>query len=481
MKYGLTEKGFVKPSFPVIHEEVKDLYRASFGSDIDLSEDSPEGAFCANLGMKIFQLWEVIEGLYLAGDPDTAEGVYLDRLGAFVNVERLEALSTRVFTALWGDEGAEILAGHLGKSINKDLFALSKNVTIKRENILGFYFKVKASAAEYLFYIDGEEIAYAAGEDETEEVIQEGLFQALEEAFPEEFARVNQGNAGMVIHSKAGLEPFALFCDDPKIEIVSLGAYGIYLAVDQGPKFVPIGGLNTVVKKTDGLEKIINYATGITGRNAESDNEYRVEMKSRQKKAKGSEIAIENALKELPGIKYARVYSNRSMETVDGIPPKSFESVVEGGDDKEVAETIFKSGPGGIEAFGSTEITVYDSKGGPWPIGFTRPQPRYIWMIIEYVKNNKEVFPINGAELIKENVEAWGDKNLGVGVDFIYQRIDKPIYEVQGISYAHRTFAVTNTLTPPNVNDYKEENIAIQRRQIGIIDRSRIQVREANG
>jgi hypothetical protein len=52
MEYGLTDKGFIAKPFEVILEEEQDLFRAAFGTDIDLSNDTPEGAYVANQAIK---------------------------------------------------------------------------------------------------------------------------------------------------------------------------------------------------------------------------------------------------------------------------------------------------------------------------------------------------------------------------------------------------------------------------------------------
>jgi len=480
MKYGLTEKGFVKPTYDTLLAEKKEMYWHSFGYDIDLSDDSPEGAYVANLAIKEYQMWEMIEGLWLACDPDTASGIYLDRLAGFVNVQRLKAQPTRVYAALWGDEGAQIAAGQVTKADNGKLFSLSCKVTISRDRLLGFYIKIATiGAGEYLFSIDGKQVSYTAEADESAEDIQNGLFQTIDAAFPGTFTYVDRGSEGILIHSRAGQVPFAFYCGDAKIQVVSLGAFGTYLAQIPGPVFVPIGGLKTIVTKVDGLQSVINYSTGIMGRYEESDAELRIEIRNRQKRASGNEVAIKNAIKELFGVKYVEVYSNRSMEVREGMPPKSFESVVVGGDDQDIANTIFDKGPAGIEAHGTTKLTVYDDEENPWSIGFTRPQNLYVWLKIWYERNLKETFPINGQELLIENIQTWCAENLGVGNDLIYQRLDRPIYQVPGIRFAFRGVAVTSESDEePDDDDYIEVNIAVGKRQIAIVDPARIIVRE---
>jgi uncharacterized phage protein gp47/JayE len=479
MEYGLTDKGFIAKSFEVLLEEERDLFRQSFGTDIDLSNDTPEGAYVANQAIKKTQLWEMAEGIWLAGDSDAASGVYLDRLVSLVNVERRPAAATQVYAALWGEEGTAVQKGHLSRMSTGERFSLNTPVTIGRGKLLGFSFKIsKVQAGIYSFSLDGLIISVTAVAGDDEEAIQQKIFDQMEAVFPGVYAAENSGSDGMLIHSSIGIAPFYLFCDDQKIEILSLGAFGLYSAVIPGPTFVSAGQLNEIVSNVSGLDSVINYAAGITGRDAESDAELRIEKNRRQRQASGNEIAIENAVKEAAGVLYARVYSNRSGEEIDGRPPKSYETVVMGGIDQEIAQVIFEKGPAGVQAFGNTMIEVTDSEGFTHEIGLSRPEPKYIWLKIAYSKNPEESFPANGVELLKDNIDNWGASNQDVGIDFIYQKLNRPVYDVPGIDFADIKAAVTDDLTPPSSGAYAAQNVVINERQIALIDKTRIDIQE---
>jgi hypothetical protein len=123
-------------------------------------------------------------------------------------------------------------------------------------------------------------------------------------------------------------------------------------------------------------------------------------------------------------------------------------------------------------------MVVIDSEGFDHEVGFTRPEPQYIWLKITYSKNHEESFPANGVELIKDNIDAWGAANQDVGIDFIYQKLNRPVYDVPGIGFADIKVAVTENLTPPVPGDYVSQNVEIGEREIGLIDKVRITVEE---
>ena len=75
------------------------------------------------------------------------------------------------------------------------------------------------------------------------------------------------------------------------------------------------------------------------------------------------DYAIRSKLRAVSGVQHAEVISNRSLVTVDGIPGKAFESIIwpDTGDPDyrlELAEVIFRAQPAGIEAFGSSLVSV---------------------------------------------------------------------------------------------------------------------------
>ena len=415
--------------------------------------------------------------MWEAGDLDSAAGIYLDRLAAFVNVSRQKAVNTMVYTALWGAKGAVVPKGHLTRLASGERFRLAGAVAIGTDALLGFSFKVVEVlvGAAYSFQLDTAILSYTAVDGDTQESIQTALCSHIDDT---RLHIEDKGAAGVTIRSIEGIVPFALSFGDPKMELLSLGAFGVYEAETPGPLFAPAGALTKILANVPGLDGVVNYASGITGRAAESDAELRVNLESRQKQAGGNETAIENELRKLAGVGYAKVYSNRAIVEYQGRPPKSYEAIVIGGIDHEIARTIFAVGPAGIRAFGNTVMTILDDEGFPWEIGFSRPTNRYIWVKIGVSRTNEEPFPVSAAEQIKENIEAWGAKNQSVGADFIRQRINVPLFQAPGIAYADIRAAVTSDLTPPDESEYAENNIPIGEREIALIDRSRIEVRE---
>ena len=480
MEYGLTSNGFITKPMAVLLEEERTAYRQAFGDDIDISDDSVAGKYIANQVAKFTELWELLDGLWSVGDVDSAKGIYLDRLAALVNVQRVPAIQTQVAVCIWGDEGESIRARIQARlSSTRDLFYLRDAVIISRNNLLGFWIRVSAvtPGEMYTFQIMGVTISYTAIEGDDEESIQQAFSNAINNNLPGLFTVEDSGGDGLRIRVTDGITPFAFNMADDKLEVVLLGAFSVFLAQAPGSIFAPIGTLTELVSNIS-VDSIINYATGLTGRGMESDTELRINLETRQKQASSNEIAIQSKLQEVSGVSFARVYSNRTMSVVNGRPPKSYESVVIGGDDMVIAQTIFNNGPAGIEPFGNTIVEITDSEGFPWDIGFSRPNNKYIWIKIGIEKNLEEEYPINGNDLIRDNIVKWANANIGVGVDLIFQRLLKPVYQVPGVGYADIRVAQTVNLDPPTASEYLSANIVIGEVDIAVFDRSRILVEE---
>jgi hypothetical protein len=318
---------------------------------------------------------------------------------------------------------------------------------------------------------------YNALPGDEEKQIQNGIMMATEAAFPGVF-EIENTNDGLSVHSKIGLEAFSMTSSDVNLEFPLLGFYSVYTATKTGAIIVSIGALKEIVSKVNGLDSAVNYASGITGRAMESDTELRMGLGTRQKQATANEVAIQNEILKVSGVEYARVYSNREIVEIAGRPPKSYEAVVVGGDEQAIAELIFEKGPAGVQAFGNIVKDVVDSEGFHWDIGFSRPVNKYIWIKIDFSRNSEEDLPIDVASAIQDNIIAWSQTALNVGFDLIYQKMFRPVYDVQGIGFAAIKVAVTANFNPPAADKYRSENVAVSEVEIAILDRARIIVQE---
>ncbi len=153
--------------------------------------------------------------------------------------------------------------------------------------------------------------------------------------------------------------------------------------------------------------------------------------------------------------------------------PKSFEAVVQGGTDADVANKIWTTKPAGIQTFGNTAFTITDSQGEFQVINFSRPTPIYIWVTVALTLYAEEVFPPNGQDLVAAAINTYGS-NLGIGVDVLLQRVLAQIFNVPGIASGVMQIASTNL--PGDSPLFGTADINIAENEVAIFDLTRITV-----
>lgn len=176
---------------------------------------------------------------------------------------------------------------------------------------------------------------------------------------------------------------------------------------------------------------------------------------------------------EISNIQITGGASQTSYTITGGRHAKSFESVVQGGTDEDIAKKIWETKPAGIETFGNTQFNITDSQGDFQAIFFSRPTPIYISVTVTLTLNTEETFPSNGLDLVKQAILDYGN-SLGVGLDVFIQRVNCQIFEVQGVAGGVMQLAQTNS--PNDSPSFSTDDIVIDETQISDWNLSRILV-----
>lgn len=205
------------------------------------------------------------------------------------------------------------------------------------------------------------------------------------------------------------------------------------------------GALDTIATPLSGLGTVTNSSEAILGSDLETDRELRARrIRSLSSTGKGTLDSLVARLLDLSGVTTAQVFENATDSTVGGRPAHSFEALVDGGLDADIAEVLWKNKPAGVRAYGGTTATVIDSQGISRTIAFTRPTSVYVY--ITATMTGDATLPLGAEELIQQALlrlttasEAEiisGDATSGYlqpGAAVIYGRILGAIYSVQGV------------------------------------------------
>lgn len=221
-----------------------------------------------------------------------------------------------------------------------------------------------------------------------------------------------------LLHSTATL---AVFQTDVDAVITASGFVNVTCtATTIGVQEAPAGTLTAIDSPAFGLQTVTNAADALVGRDPETDGQLRVRRaKSTAFPSQTIREGIEAAVANLPGVTQARVYENdqSGLDPVTGQAANSIYAVVEGGVDADIARAIYLKKTAGIPTLGSVVTTVTGSDGRPHGIQHQRPTHDLVYFVVNV--SQRTGFPADGAQQIKDAIEAYGTANYEIGQEVI--------------------------------------------------------------
>ena len=183
--------------------------------------------------------------------------------------------------------------------------------------------------------------------------------------------------------------------------------------------------------------------------------------------------SIETAVSEVKGVQYALVEVNDTLNDnpSTGIPAKSFETFVTGGDEQKIAEVIWKTKSLFGQTHGAISKEIKDENGNTQSVKFSRPSNNYAWVKVRYSINPEESFPADGQDAMTNAVVEYG-KAMSKGEDLAPTKFYGALYTVQGVYIEEITVAVTTTEGATPV--YGSSRIPISAIQNLLFDSSRV-------
>ena len=428
---GLSPLGFERKRLPEIKADIEARLRDAFGQDIDLRPESVFGQLVGTLVLPIAELWEEAENVYLSQDPDFAEGFSLDAVAVLTGTTRLPATPTTVVAAVLGDFATAIPAGSEAQnSATGATYLLQTGVAIGSQNLLRMVITVGevANSTAYDVVIDGDSYDITSGGAATASTILGDLRDALEYA---EAVTADLDGETLVITAEDGETAFTGTVS-ANLTVAEYWSRSLWEAQEPGEQILPVGALDTVQTPLAGWGGVENLVPGLTGSDIESDQALRLRRRrSVAFPATGVIDAIYARLAQLVGVVDVVVLENTGTVTDgNGLPPQHIWAVVLGGDDDEIAETIFAIRAAGIGMQGDTVVPVTSLSGQAYDVRFDRPDPVDVWISIELEKTGD--YPLDGDDAIKEAILAYFDSAVGIGDDLRYSRLYTPINSVPG-------------------------------------------------
>lgn len=185
------------------------------------------------------------------------------------------------------------------------------------------------------------------------------------------------------------------------------------------------GSITKINTPTRGWTAVSNASAATVGSAAETDAQLRMrQVQSVAIPALTPFDAVDGAIANVTGVTRHKLYENDTgAVNSDGIPAHSLAAIVDGGDVKEIAQTIRGKKGQGVATFGSTTVTVPDKYDNPHAISFSRSTDVPI-----YVAITLKVFTGYTTQIGEQIKQAIADyiNSLTIGDDVLLSRIYSP-------------------------------------------------------
>jgi len=475
--YGLTEYGFILKRFEAILADLRIRLLTEF-PDAAIGDDEVIGHLLDVFAKEPAELWELGEAIYKSRAPSSADGTQLDDIGQINAIQRLSARAAQVYESFSGTNGVLIpLTFRFKRPDVDELFqpiveasldnTQTSRVLIKIINVINDH--------DYIVTIDENGVQYTSDSTATIEEITAGIIAAIMaqtdtlkvNAFEDE---ASQGTFYIASNDNESAHKIDLTAD------FTLQKFWTPIkcqSEDTGDIEAPAGTLTEIVTPVAGLTDIINFADAIIGAGVQSDQTYRIRLFEETRRLGGGSLEAikDRILNEVEDVVLVKAFENDKKDPdIETRPGKSIEILVEGGTDEDIANELWYVKSGGIETFGSESVIIIDSQKELHTIKFSRPIPQYVHFRIYREKTSK--FPINGDDIIKQNIVLFGRENFGIGDLLIIQEFYCPVYSVDGLIDVGIEWDVTDN--PGDTPVYGDANIQLLSRQSPLFDISRI-------
>lgn len=469
----LTADGYIRQRLAEIKADYDARFIAALGP-VNTAPDSVIGETIGIFSAALDDVYEYIQSVYDAMYPSSAEGVSLDGAVSFTGASRLDATATKAIVMCYGSQSTLVPAGALVRSSDGKQYATTADTIISRSATGDVLIAVDDVVEGYTYQViaAGSAYTYEAQEGDDSGDIVDGIIAAFD-AGDGYFSTTNSN--GKLRITAADMESQFPLTLGLHLSIDTIGSPAVVVCTETGANAAPAGSLSIIDTATAGWDSVANLTNGSIGRDVESDEDLRARYRDGIRASGASTMQAIRArmIAEVDSVDYCRIYENRTCEIdANSLPSHSFEAVISGGLDVEVAEKLWSLKPAGIQLYGDTEIIVTDENGDGQPVRFSRPTEKYLWVRVSVDSIYAEE-PLSASGIASAVLSYAG--GLEIGEDVIGQRFVGPIYDATtGIRSMTVEVAVTDG--PTDTPTYTTGTVEIGRRNIAVGDATRITV-----
>ena len=488
MAFGITPEGFVLKRLADISAEVDVELKIIFGPNINLLPESVLGQIRGIFSERESLIWELAQATYNSQYPDTAAGINLDNVVSITGIERRPPTFSTVGLTLFGIAGT-IVPTNSQVSLSTDpsvrfLTDESSTILAAVDEVQKLNFSNVPDSGSFAIDFDGQTtglILFSDGAAAVETALE--LLSNIDGV-----TVTGDFTLGFTITFDGALVGGQ---DQPLFTIVTntlfLGATPVAVTPVESVKGAlaqssvgatadVLGSINansgtvTVIDTpVAGWSSVTNPIDAVPGLDIETDAELRSRRNDTLQISGAATVdAIRAELLTITGVSTAIVFENNTfIVDVGGRPPKSFEAVVVGGTNEDIAQKIWDTKAAGISSFGSVSEVVIDSQGFSQTVSFSRATSVPIWLELDL--STDVSFPIDGVTQTVNAILAYGEQLL-IGEDVIV--IPDLICALNEITGLLNVVVRVGIAPSPTLSS----NIAIAIQEIAEFDSSRILV-----
>jgi uncharacterized phage protein gp47/JayE len=468
------EKGFIAKSFTQIKSEIEDSLIDGLG-EVNLVAPSVFANIVSVFAEREANLWELLEAVYSAGVPNTAEGYSLDAVCALNGVKRLEATYSIATAQITATNYTKIpKSTKVAVKTSGKILAFDSDLLVTNEKCYEVKCELTTNIANiYSITINGVVVSYTKLEGQTKEDIVLAIVTEVNiNIDTKDIVSAIADGVNIIIITGDIKQEFSCFVSN-EIKILYVVNNITVTAEEKGAIPIPANSLTQIITPVSGFNSSSNISSGITGTETETDIALRTRRNNSLKlSGSGTLEAIKAGVANITGVSSVFISENNTG-TIDskGLDPHSFKILVTGGENQAIADTIWQKKPAGIKSFGNITVVVKDSNNKEHNISFARAVPRYIFAKVTITKNPE--FVITSTEVIKSSLVTQINK-LGAGNNVILNSLFASIFIENGINAA--TIEIGGTLDEQNLPAFSASDVTVADEEVAITDTAKIEI-----
>lgn len=419
------------------------------GDEVETHANSTLGRMIGLISPSEATIWEQLQQVNDSFNPNTATGIALDNIVSLSGIQRRTAAPSRAQVVIEGSIGTLLNSGvTISSSITGRLYSLVTPVQLIPDAASGIGFIINVAAANSVYTIrysvDGIQwidITVNSGAADTKTAIAKLLRDKVVSQAGDSFKTYVEGQTNFVVQK----DPFQVlkFEVTPNITINKVQKLCVASDMQVGPYEQPAFSLDTIAVPIPGWDKVSNPVKATVGNFRETDEDLRERFRnSKFFQAANIIESLVDGLRNVTGVTDVMIYENDTDATNElGVPPHSFLTLVLGGINTEVAESIWENKPTGIPSVGTTTVQITDSQGLQHPISFKRPTQKFVKVVVNI--SNVDGLPGNAETTIRQNILDYARPGYLIGDDVIYSRFYTPVNAVGGHTVNSLTIGFT--------------------------------------